>query len=175
MKKQKYTVLLYVLTGVLLIGGGMLYSGNKNSTNDAAVRNTDTSNSQLTVMENNFDFGMINMGNGPVTNQFEIVNNGTEAVEIGKVYTSCACTTAYMIKSDGQKIGTFGMPGHRGLRDSANTVVEAGKSVIVEIVYDPAFHGPSGIGLAQRSVYLETNSAKTAKVELKFQATVTRR
>ena len=46
--------------------------------------------------------------------------------------------------------------------------------MMLEAVFDPAAHGPSGVGLAQRYVYLETNSAKSPKLEISFQAMVTR-
>ena len=66
------------------------------------------------------------------------------------------------------------MPGHKGLRASADMEVPAGESVKVEVIYDPALHGPSGVGLAQRSVYIETNSKVAPRLELKFQAMVAR-
>ncbi|KKT83316.1 MAG: hypothetical protein UW81_C0021G0020, partial [Candidatus Giovannonibacteria bacterium GW2011_GWC2_44_9] len=40
-----------------------------------------------------------------------------------------------------------------------------------EVVFDPAAHGPAGVGRIERAVYLE-NSASEA-LQLKFSATVT--
>ncbi len=120
----------------------------------------------LSTSETEYDFGIIAMGDGLVSHPFEVTNAGTEKVSIEKVYTSCGCTTASIQNY------TFTMPGHGG--DSVvDITVEPGESFIVDVVYDPAAHGPSGVGFAQRSVYLETNSSKTPELELKIQSTVT--
>jgi len=63
------------------------------------------------------------------------------------------------------------MPGHAG-PSKTNITVKPGESVVVETIFDPAAHGPSGVGLAERSVYLESNSQKSPKLELKFSAVV---
>lgn len=128
----------------------------------------------LAAVEDSFDFNTISMKDGIVSHKFEVKNDSTEPVKIGKVYTSCACTTAYLIDGLGEKYGKFGMPGHSGLRATADLEVQPGETIMVEAIFDPAFHGPAGVGLAKRSIYLETNSAKSPKLELSFQAMVTR-
>ncbi len=169
--------LIYWSVGALLVLAViMLFIGGERNINDnnSDIAVTTVSESMLELVKNDFDFGSISMKDGEVSTKFEIVNNGVEAVKIGRVYTSCACTTAYMINDSGEKIGKFGMPGHKGLRTNADVEVPAGGKVIVEVIYDPAFHGPSGVGLAERSVYVETNSLNAPKLELKFRATVSR-
>ena len=155
---------------ILFVGVVVLIavSGNNSNSNPATY-----SASILTAVENNFDFNTISMKDGDVSHVFEIKNDGTEPVEIKKVYTSCMCTTTYIINSSGKRYGKFGMPGH-GLSSKTNIEVGPGESVVVEVIFDPQAHGLSGIGLNRRSVYLETNSAKSSKLELSFQATVTR-
>jgi|AntRauTorckE6833_2_1112554.scaffolds.fasta_scaffold27752_3 hypothetical protein len=127
----------------------------------------------LSATESFFDFGVIPMSGGVVEKQYTLTNTGGEKLTIGKVYTSCLCTTASIIESDGTEKGKFGMPGHKGQSTLANSVVEPGESITVNAVYDPAAHGPSGVGLAQRSIYLETDSKETPKVELRLKAMVT--
>ena len=137
-------------------------------------KNTDqqVSAASLEATESFYDFGEIELNGGLVETEYELTNTGDEPITVGKVYTSCMCTTASITESDGSEIGKFGMPGHRGQLSSADSVVAPGESIKVTAVYDPAAHGPSGVGLAQRSVYLETDSSTTPKVELRFKAMV---
>lgn len=126
----------------------------------------------LAAIENNFDFGTISMRNGKVSHKFEIKNDGTEPLTINKIYTSCMCTTVTIMDSSGKNYGIFGMPGHGGAASRANIKLDAGKLLVADAVFDPAAHGPSGVGLAQRTVYLETDSTKSPSLELNFTATV---
>jgi len=130
------------------------------------------SESSLIATESFHDFGEILLQGGLVETQFDLTNEGANPITIGKVYTSCLCTTATIIESDGKEKGKFGMPGHKGLLSVADSIVLPGESIAVNVIFDPAAHGPSGVGLAQRSVYLETNSKTTPKVELRFEAVV---
>ena len=167
--------LMYWLLAFLLLGAFLIYVGADNSVGIKEEKTTSiVSEGELSVLENDFDFGEISMKGGTVSRKFEIINNGEESVRIEKIYTSCACTTAYIDDSSGKRMGKFGMPGHKGLRSDAGVEVGAGESVFVEAVYDPAFHGPSAVGFIQRSVYIETNSKLKPKLELKFQAMVSR-
>ena len=126
----------------------------------------------LVATESFYDFGEIPLRGGLVETQFELTNEGTDPITIGKVYTSCMCTTATIIESDGNEKGKFGMPGHKGQLAVADSIVPPGESITVNAIYDPAAHGPSGVGLAQRSIYLETDSSETPKVELRIKAMV---
>lgn len=131
------------------------------------------SQSVLSASEDTFDFGTLEMKNGKVQHDYIATNDGPEPLVIQKVYTSCACTSAYIIDSANKKHGDFGMPGHIGSAKKANITVNPGESITVVAVYDPAAHGPAGVGIADRSIYLETNSSTSPKLELKFRAVVT--
>ena len=128
----------------------------------------------LSAQESKFDFGTISMQNGKVEYDFKVKNEGEEPVAINKVYTSCMCTTAFFIDPDGKKYGGFGMPGHGLSKTSSDIVVGPGQEATVKAVFDPAAHGPSGVGLVQRSVFLETNSTQSPMMEFNFDAVVTR-
>ena len=64
------------------------------------------------------------------------------------------CTTAFLLK-DGEEIGPFGMAGHSGVRGNANLTVNPGEEAVVRVVFDPAAHGPAGVGPIERQVMLE--------------------
>ena len=126
-------------------------------------------NGALAAQENNYDFGSISMAAGKVSKTFAIKNTGTDPLAINQLYTSCMCTEA-TLKIGNRTAGPFGMPGH-GFAQRINETIGPNEEAGVEVVFDPAAHGPAGVGRIERAVYLE-NSAGAA-LELKISATVT--
>lgn len=155
-------IVTFIVLGFFLLNGGGGDSTTK--ANSASV---------LETLEADFDFGTISMKNGSVAKKFEVKNTGSELIVINKVYTSCMCTTARIINASGKTFGPYGMPGHGGGISAAKIEVGAGETANIEVIFDPAAHGPSGVGLVKRAVYLETNSTQSPKVELNFSAMVT--
>lgn len=127
------------------------------------------SSGQLTAEENDFDFGTISMAAGKVSHSFRVKNMSSEPIMINKMYTSCMCTTASMMTGDKQ-FGPYGMPGH-GVIPKINQTINPGEEISVEVKFDPAAHGPAGVGRIQRAVILENNSQQP--LELRFSAMVT--
>jgi len=115
-----------------------------------------------------FDFGKISMARGNVSYDFAVKNTTTEPIKISKVYTSCMCTTAVVMAASGET-GPFGMPGH-GFVPRADATIGAGEEFSVRVIFNPAAHGPAGVGRNDRSVYVETDSKEV--LELKFTALV---
>ena len=112
------------------------------------------------------------MASGKVSHVFAVKNTGTEPVVIEKIYTSCMCTAATLTKGE-RTFGPFSMPSH-GFIPKIGMTLESGEEAAIEAVFDPAAHGPAGVGLAERVVYLETNAAKSPTLELTFRASVIR-
>lgn len=142
-----------------------------NQNNPQLLGASQTSNqaNPLTATELFFDFGTISMGKGKVNHTFKISNPTQNGVKIGKIYTSCMCTVATLIK-DGKRFGPYGMPGHAGLT-AVNETIEPGQETEIEVVFDPAAHGPSGIGTISREILIEPEG--TAPLKLSFRANVT--
>jgi len=165
----------------LMVAGAVIvtavYSGQNNPSVKADPSQTaalaEKIQSQISVRNDYYDFGTINMKNGLVRQVYKLTNLGQQPIIISKAYTSCMCTKANIISQNGKTSGPFGMPGHGGAVARANVTIQPGEGFSVEAVFDPAAHGPSGIGLANRMIYLETNSEVSPKVELKFSANVT--
>ena len=157
-----WSAVLIFFVGIIAL---VSINGNGDNSNKIAY-----SASVLMATESSFDFNTISMKDGNVSHQFEVKNEGKESVIIEKIYTSCMCTSAMIIDVSGKKWGAFGM------HSSSKTKIEvdAGELIIVEAIFDPNAHGPSGVGLAERSIYLETNSAKSPKLEFSFRAMVAR-
>ena len=123
----------------------------------------------LVADEPSFDFGTISMAAGKVTRVVKVRNSGSNPVTVKKLYTSCMCTAVSMMK-DGQTYGPFGMPGH-GVVPSIDQTLNAGQEVEIAVTFDPAAHGPAGVGKISRVVYLDNNAGKP--FEIKFSAFVT--
>lgn len=123
----------------------------------------------LVASEKSYDFGTVSMAAGKVTRTFKVKNPGDKAVTVTKLYTSCMCTTASLMTSEGKK-GPFGMPGHAAV-PSISAPVKAGEEADVEVTFDPAAHGPAGVGRIQRNIMLENDAG--APLSLEISANVT--
>lgn len=143
-------VIVLFLVGLVLLGGSSAKDATTHGT--ASLVEPDSSAALRTELSF-YDFGTISMGAGKVTREFAFKNASDKAVTLGKLYTSCMCTEVTLVKG-GKKIGPFGMPGHGSLPALGETM-EAGEEGVLEVVFDPAAHGPAGIGKAERAVYLE--------------------
>ena len=125
-------------------------------------------NGRLTATQTKFSFGPISMASGKVKHRYPITNAGAEPVVINKLYTSCMCTTAALVKN-GRAGEAFGMPGHAPI-PTINVPIKPGEEAFVEVVFDPAAHGPAGVGPIERVVTLENNGGQP--LELAFAALV---
>jgi hypothetical protein len=117
-----------------------------------------------------FDFGRISMAQGKVSHRYSIQNSGATPLTITKMFTSCMCTTATLTTPSAKQFGPFGMPGH-GLLASISESLAPKEVAQVDVVFDPAAHGPAGVGPTARTVTV-VNDAGLA-LELRFNATVT--
>jgi len=128
------------------------------------------SDSALSAPELAYDFGTISMAGGKVTKLFT-VNNGTPAtITARKLYTSCMCTTATLLSGE-RRVGPFGMEGHGGPIPTINEEIPANQDIQVEVTFDPAAHGPAGVGPIARNVFLETSDGKKLVFEIKAKVT----
>lgn len=126
-------------------------------------------NIELSADETVYDFGTISMAAGKAVHTFKIQNLSALPISIEKIYTSCMCTTA-TLDAEGEKFGPYGMPGH-GFIPKINKTLSPGAEALVEVVFDPAAHGPAGVGRIQRSIVIENNGSEP--LELGFTAVVT--
>jgi len=123
----------------------------------------------LSAKESSYDFGTVSMAAGKVTHRYWIRNTGDSPITIRRLYTSCMCTTAALVKSN-RKYDPYGMPGH-GFMPTINAPMAPNEAAMVEVVFDPAAHGPAGIGRIDRFVTLQTD--REPPLELAFTAHVT--
>ena len=165
--KSKYILGTLILL-VLLAGVVWIARPGENGTNSQARLNGTTEKGDLGTTETFYDFGSISMAAGNVSRVFTVKNMGSGPITIEKMYTSCMCTTA--ILRGEREWGPYGMPGH-GFTGTMKEKLEPGEEAKVQVIFDPAAHGPAGVGKIERSVYLENDGG--ANLELQFTATVT--
>ncbi|MDP2650086.1 MAG: DUF1573 domain-containing protein [bacterium] len=148
-----------LIIGALLLAAGLIYFAF-----GTGGGGTITQSASSVVAEESFhDFGEISIFGGTVETVFTLKNEGTEDVVIKSGTTSCGCTTA--------EIGgmQFGM--HDDI--ARPFTIAAGETAEMTVTFDPLAHGPSGVGLAERLVYLKTNSNVTPELEVRIKALVT--
>jgi len=142
--------------GALIVGAAVFIARPDPSSGSTPAHRVEAQGPRmLTANETNFDFGTISMAAGNVSHRYWIRNTGDQPITVRKMYTSCMCTTATLVKG-GRKSATVGMPGH-GFMPALNETLAPGEAAMVEVVFDPAAHGPAGIGRTERLVTIQTD------------------
>jgi hypothetical protein len=120
---------------------------------EAATSPAPASAGALLAPNPDYNFGSVSMAAGKVKHRYAFTNTGASPVMIERIYTSCMCTTATFIKGP-RVVGTYGMPGH-GPVPAVNQTLVAGETAYIDAVFDPAAHGPAGLGHTVREVTVE--------------------
>lgn len=149
---QGKKIFFWSTLGIVILGGLIWFAKPAPSN---GVRELKESGA-LEIAETNFDFGTISMASGNVSHKFGLKNKGQGFLRIEKIYTSCMCTTA-MLQKGGSLLGPYGMPGH-GFVPPVNQEMGPGEEAVIEVTFDPAAHGPAGVGRIERVVKIETDS-----------------
>jgi|SRR3989338_365632 len=153
--EKRFIVAVVFATVLVLVGGNFVITSVNSS---QAVKFSQ--NAKVDVPDpTSYDWGNIPYGGGNATKSFTIKNSGSEMLKVYNVKTSCHCTKAYMT-IDGNKSPEFGMSSF----SSWNGEVFPGKEAVLTVVFDPAFHGPQGIGPINRFVSVETNDRANSKL-----------
>lgn len=150
---KKIVVLTSIATLVILIGGVFFLS--KSSSYDVVTSENVKAEAKVTAA----DWGRIPMYKGNVSKTFTIKSSGIDALRLFNVRTSCHCTKAIVI-IDGKESPAFGMSSVSSWMGE----VVPGKEAKLTVVFDPAYHGPNGIGLIERYVSIETNDKSNQKL-----------
>ena len=122
---------------------------------------------EMTVSENKYDWGTIDLGGGVVSKSFAIENKGATPLKLYDIKTSCMCTTA-QLKTSSQTSSKFKM------HEKSSYIFEVKPQETAELIveFDPAFHGPSGTGPINRTITMNTNDAKNPTLSFNLTANV---
>ncbi len=160
---------IFAFVGIAVVIGLLYWFGRSTPEDRKPVKNNQLGALALTTEEKGFDFGEISMAAGKVSHKFKIKNSNSESYPINQIYTSCMCTSVSLL-IDGKRVGPFGMPGHGFGVIKINEILEVGEEAELEVTFDPAAHGPAGVGTIARSVFVESETG--SPLELNIKATV---
>jgi hypothetical protein len=168
--------MLYVLVAVSVaaIGGGIYASwptlaGRGDAQAATVASEQPSAGGTLASMAPFFNFGTVSMRAGKVVHKYAVSNIGSSPVTITRLSTSCMCTEATLVTASARR-GPFGMEGHAPI-PSIREQLGVGEMAQVEVVFDPAAHGPAGVGRIDRTVTLQNSAGRP--LELAFTAMVT--
>lgn len=159
---NKKIVIGFIIVTVLMLGIGIyvLSAGTP-----APV--TLSQNARAEVPEKTFEWGNIPINGGDATKTFTIKNIGSDVLKLTGVKTSCTCTKA-QISIDGKTSPYFSMHA----TSSWVGEVPPGKEAQLTVIFDPAFHGPTGTGPVERLVSLKTNDTQNSNIEFSLKGVV---
>lgn len=166
---KKYTSTIISFAAVLIVIGGLIWISKTNQWDGTPNENGTEKTQWIVAEESSFDFGSVSMKSGVVKHSFAIRNNSDKPVMVSKMYTSCMCTEA-TLSYKGENVGPYGMPSH-GFLPPVNVTLEPSSEATIDVVFDPAAHGPAGVGPVQRDVFIE--SKESAPLTLSISANVT--
>ncbi len=151
----------------LLIVGFAVWQGGRGSTSEE-VLGAEIQN--LEVNPPSYDVGTIQMKAGNVVKTYEVKNASSATMKLQRIATSCMCTKA-KVKVGDKETKEFGMEGMGDKNPPVNLELPSGETAVVTAIFDPAAHGPKGVGPFNRTVFLYFNDPAGTK-ELKFNGTV---
>jgi len=123
---------------------------------------------EIVVEPERYDLGEVSMAAGVVRRSFTVRNEGTADLIIKSISTSCGCTTAKLV------VGEVESPSF-GMHDNPewHWTLAPGESAELQVFFDPAHHGPKGIGPFARFVLIESNDPINGRVKVKLEGEVT--
>lgn len=163
MKDAKIIIGIVLASFLVLFGGVFLATRAQKAPTIAS-----SSSVKVQVEETSFDWGTISMKDGKAEKSFTIKNIGSGTLQLANVQTSCECTEA-QVEIDGATSPYFGMH----TNSSWVGEVAPDKTASLSVIFDPAFHGPQGVGQITRLISLETNDQSQPKLEFTLTANVT--
>ena len=163
MSQNKF-ILLSLLATIVIMVVGIFWVSSATSTSTV---NASTHAKATTIDPTSSDWGQIPMFKGTVSKVFRIKNTGTDTLRLFNIRTSCHCTTAE-VTTPTDTSPLFKM-------DTISSwvgTVAPGKEAKLEVVFDPAFHGPDAVGPITRYVEVETNDKALPKLTFTVTGTV---
>ena len=170
MNDKKFIIGAVAVTAFLLLGGIVLATRMTSPASTFQTPTSEPSNAKAAIVgETSFDWGNIVMSEGNKEATFKIKNEGTDPLKLSEIITSCACTTAQL------KLGDTVSPAF-GMHNKSTYVFEVPPQQEAEltVVFDPAFHGPNGVGPIDRIASMTTNDPAQPKLQFSVKGVVSR-
>lgn len=163
-KDTKFLIGAFLVSILVIVGVAYLLSNKSKS--EAEIPTTEVAG--LTATPESYDLGEVAINGGIVSKDYEVKNTTSATLSLKKIATSCMCTTAKVRLGD-KETRAFGMEMVGDKNPPLDLNIPAGETAKVTVDFDPAAHGPEGVGAFDRIVWLYF--AQGVK-ELKFNGTV---
>lgn len=160
---NKKVVIGFIVLTLLMLGGGVYLL----SSRAAPAKISSSQNAKAGVDQKTFDWGNIPYSGGNATRIFTIKNTGTDDLKLTNIKTSCDCTKA-QVAIEGKVSPYFSM------HSTSSWVgqVPPGKQAELTVIFDPAFHGPTGVGPIERLISVDTNDLQNPRLEFSLKGVV---
>lgn len=160
---DKKLIIGFIVLTLLILGGGIFVL----SSTSVPPKITASQNAKAQVNQKTFDWGNIPYSGGNAVKTFTIKNTGTDILKLTGVKTSCTCTKAQVV-INGKTSPYFAM------HSTSSWVGEVppNKEAQLTVIFDPAFHGPTGVGPVERFVSMQTNDAQNLNLEFSMKGVV---
>lgn len=164
-KDIKFLIGAFLITVLIIAGAAVIFSRASTKTSDIPTSEV----LGLSVSPEGYDMGEVAIDGGIVARQYEIENTTDKPLSLIKLATSCMCTRA-RIKVGEKETSFFGMEMPGDNNPPLKLKIAPGQKASVEVNFDPAAHGPQGVGPFDRIVWLYFSEGVK---ELKFNGVVT--
>lgn len=114
------------------------------------------------------DLGETSMAKGNTEAVFKVKNSGQTDLVISGMETSCGCTTV-VLKIGNKESPVFGMSNNP--TDWSGTLGSRQEAELL-VVFDPAHHGPEGVGTVTRTVSISSNDPIDSFKKVQIEAEV---
>lgn len=149
-------IIIAIIVGTVVLIGGLAFVMTKNSggsgAKDALVSASEASGLEASP-SGSINLGQVAYGGGIVSKTFEVKNVSGKPMKLRKITTSCMCTTA-KVKIGSHETKFYGMEMSGDLNPLVDLGFPADGVATVTFDFDPAAHGPQGLGLFDRVVTL---------------------
>ena len=159
-KKRSKMIMKAGIVAVALVAIGFFFM--QSNTTTANVIDPRGS-SLMRITPTRYDFGDVSVAKGTASTTMDILNEGKGNLVIKYLETSCACTTATIIK-DGIESPVFGM--HNNPADWSQTIGPNEKAQL-KIYYDPTVHRDLR-GPVTRTIKIYSNDPVNPKKEVRI-------
>ena len=149
-------IILSIIIGTIILVGGLAFLMTKASSGSGGGDKfvSDTPIEKLEASPSGvMDLGNMAYRGGIVSKTFEIKNTSDKEIALKKITTSCMCTKAKFIV-DGHESKFYGMEMNGDLNPLIDYKFPKGATAQVVFDFDPAAHGPQGIGAVDRVITL---------------------
>lgn len=164
-------IILSLIVGTIILIAGLAFlmtkASNGSIKGDRFVSNTLLEGLEVRPLES-IDLGKVPYGEGIVSKTFDIKNTLDKEISLKKITTSCMCTKAKFV-INGRESKFYGMEMNGDLNPLIDYKLPAGAEAKVVFEFDPAAHGPQGIGPFARIITLYFDAGYK---ELKFNGEV---